>query len=92
MMWGYGYGPNWGMMGDWGYGVYGWVHMIVWLVILVAVVVGVVWLVRSMAAPGGHHLMAPPPRSRGLDVLEERYARGEINRDEYLQKKNDILG
>jgi CRP/FNR family transcriptional regulator, dissimilatory nitrate respiration regulator len=26
-------------------------------------------------------------RSSGLDVLEERYARGEINRDEYLQKK-----
>jgi len=25
-------------------------------------------------------------------VLEERYARGEINREEYLQKKNDILG
>jgi uncharacterized membrane protein len=25
-------------------------------------------------------------------VLEERYARGEINRDEYLQKKRDILG
>jgi putative membrane protein len=29
-------------------------------------------------------------RSPGLDVLEERYARGEINRDEYLEKKRDI--
>jgi uncharacterized membrane protein len=32
------------------------------------------------------------PRPAGLDVLEERYARGEINHDEYLQKKKDIIG
>jgi len=25
-----------------------------------------------------------------LSVLEERYARGEINRDEYLQKREDL--
>jgi putative membrane protein len=31
-------------------------------------------------------------RSPGLDTLEERYARGEINRDEYLQKRRDITG
>ena len=34
----------------------------------------------------------PPKRSAGLEVLEERYARGEIKREEYLQKKKDILG
>lgn len=89
-MWGYGYGPNnWGMMGGWGYG-YGPVHMIVWVVILVVIIACAVWLVRSIAGPGMHHL--PPRRSSGLDVLEERYARGEINRDEYLQKKKDIGG
>ncbi len=82
-----GYGPGYGMMG---YGAYGAVHMIVWAVILVAIIVGIVWLVRSMTAPGGHHM--PPKRSTGLEVLEERYARGEINRDEYLQKKKDIVG
>ncbi|HXW47926.1 MAG TPA: SHOCT domain-containing protein [Xanthobacteraceae bacterium] len=26
-----------------------------------------------------------------LDVLARRYARGEIDRDEYLQKRSDIL-
>lgn len=82
------YGP--GLMGGYGYGYgYGPLHMIVWVVILIAVIVGVVWLVRSLAVPGAHHL---PRRSGGLDVLEERYARGELNRDEYLQKKKDILG
>jgi putative membrane protein len=88
-MW--GYGPHAGWMG-YGYGGYGFglIHMIFWVLILIAIVAGVVWLVRSMA--GGD---APPVgtrRSAGLDVLEERYARGEINRDEYLQKKRDILG
>jgi putative membrane protein len=40
--------------------------------------------------PGMHrHAVA---RSPGLDVLEQRYARGEINRDEYLQKKQDLVG
>ncbi|MGA7974502.1 MAG: SHOCT domain-containing protein [Pseudolabrys sp.] len=82
---GYGYGPQWGVMG--GYGGFG---MIIWIFILIAVVALVVWLVRSPASSGIH----PPAarRSSGLDVLEERYARGEINRDEYLQKKKDIGG
>ena len=89
---GYGYGPGWGMMGNWGYGYgYGPVHMIVWIVIAVAVVAFVMWMMRSACMPGMHrHGM--PRRSTGLDVLEERYARGEINRDEYLQKKKDIEG
>ena len=92
---GYGYGgPGWGMMGGWGgYGGYGFglIHVVVWIVILIAIVALVVWLVRSLTGAGMHHL-PPPRRSSGLDVLEERYARGEINRDEYLQKKKDILG
>jgi putative membrane protein len=83
---GYGYGPHWGMMGGWGYG-WGAAHMIIWVVILIAIIVGIVWLVRSLTANDGRSL---PRRSAGLDVLEERYARGEINRDEYLQKKRDL--
>ncbi len=82
MMW--GYGPNWGMMG-WGYGAFGFFHMIFWIVILGAVIAAVIWFVRT---PGTYRSFLR--RSSGLDVLEERYARGEINREEYLQKKQDI--
>ncbi len=85
---GYGYGPQWGMMG--GYGGYGGFGMIVWIVVLIAIVALVVWLVRAPGAAGLHHLA--PRRSAGLDVLEERYARGDISREEYLQKKKDIGG
>lgn len=85
MGYGYGYGPQWGMMG--GYGGFG---MIIWIVILIAIVLLIAWLVRSQTSSGMHH--SAPRRSSGLDVLEERYARGDINRDEYLQKKKDIGG
>jgi putative membrane protein len=83
-----------GMMGGWGYGGYGGFGgfgMIVWLIILIAIIAGVVWLVRMIVTPGGTPA-ASARRSPALDVLEERYARGEINRDEYLQKKGDMLG
>ena len=87
---GYGYGSPWGMMGGWGgHAAFG---MIMWVVILIAIVAVVVWLVRSVASPSAHHLPPWERRSAGLDILEERYARGEIKRDEYLEKKRDILG
>jgi putative membrane protein len=92
MTMGYGYGPGWGMMGGWGgYGGYGYglLHLVVSSIILIAIVAFVVWLVRSFTGPPMHYV--PPRRSPGLDALEERYARGEINREEYLQKKQDIL-
>jgi putative membrane protein len=63
--------------------------MIVWLLFVIA---GVVWLVRGMTQRAGSARPPAPRHSPGLEVLEERYARGEINRDEYLQKKRDIDG
>ncbi len=79
-----------GMMGGWG--GWGWPFMgIIPLILLALLVAAVVLLVRGVSGTGEAH---PPParRSPALDVLEERYARGEINRDEYLQKKKDIVG
>lgn len=32
------------------------------------------------------------PRSGAIDILSERYARGEIDRDEYLARKADLVG
>ena len=44
--------------------------------------------------PYGWSAGATPTNSRkeALDILEARYARGEIQRDEYLQKKQDLGG
>ena len=86
MMWGYGH--DWGMMDGWGGGAFG---MITWPLVIVALVVGVIWFMRSPSHFGAGRLQ-PPRRSSGLDILEERYARGEINREEFLQKKQEISG
>jgi putative membrane protein len=92
-MWGDGHGwgmmgDGWGMMGGWGGGAF---SMIFWALVLVALVAGVIWFVRSSSSAGAGRSQLPR-RSSGLDILEERYARGEINRDEYLQKKQEISG
>jgi putative membrane protein len=47
----------------------------------------------SMATPPSPPSSAPPVRSsEALSILEQRYARGEIEREEYLQKKQDLGG
>lgn len=86
-MW--GHGSDWGIMGDWDGIWWGSFGMIIWLLILIAVVASIVWLIRSISGGGGREAL-PPRRPAGLDILEERYARGEIDRDEYLQKKQDL--
>ena len=70
-----------------GYGAWGWmavVNGVFWLALL-ALAVALVW----RPAGGPHRTQAP--RASGLDILQERYARGEIQREEYLQKRKDIL-
>ncbi len=83
-MWHYGWDP--GFVGGWGWGIGGPIFQ---LLVIVLVIAAVVWFVRKTTRSGG--ASGREHRSRGLDVLQERYARGEINRDEYLQKKRDML-
>ena len=47
-------------------------------------VVWVIWSIIRWADPGGR------ARSRTADLLDERYARGEVDRDEYLERRADL--
>ncbi len=59
-------------------------------ILLSVFVIGVLWLVYALGAARTENKIGR--RSPGLQALEERYARGEIGRDEYLEKKRDIDG
>jgi putative membrane protein len=73
-----------------------WQHGLFALLIVVAVVIGVVLLTRmwllSRPPTGRPASPAAPPQSPALTELDVRYARGEITREEYLQRRSDLLG
>jgi putative membrane protein len=76
----YGHGMMWGD----GWGMYGLMHILWWL--LAAVVV--VMLVRRSFRrhDSGFHRA-----DRAMDILRERYARGEIDKNEYDARRRDLM-
>lgn len=80
MMWGYDGGYGW----YWGFGML--LHMALYWGVLILLIV---LLARRIFGKRG--VPAPPAADKtALDILKERYARGEIGRDEFDQKKRDI--
>ena len=81
MMWGYGYGPGWMAYGG------GFMMLLFMLLILASIVMLVVAFTRRER----YGDVVDARKSSGLAVLQERYAKGEIQREEYLQKRQDLL-
>jgi putative membrane protein len=54
-----------------------------WLLILALVVAGVWWLATSLRSRFAR-------RDDALDILRERYARGEISREEFQARRKDL--
>lgn len=83
------------------HGAYFWIGAITRLAILVLFVVAIVMLVRYLShryPAGGHfhaHGHVPPatavvPASGAMQILEERFARGEIDVDEFNARKEAL--
>ena len=90
MMYGWG-GMGPGMMGWGGYGFnpLGWIVMLLfWALIIGGIALLAVWLFRS-ATPAA---LGPTAPSRSLEILRERYARGEITREQYEEMRHEIEG
>ncbi len=77
--WGWGMHPSW-MWGAWGLGM-----MLMMLVFWGLVIAGIVLAIRWLAGQGERSRS-----DRALDILRERYARGEINKDEFEAKQRDL--
>ena len=79
-----GYGSLNNMMGGWnGFGVLGWIPMLLFWILLI---LGVVALFRYLGGSGRSGDKGRSP----LDILKERYAKGEIDKKEFEQMKKDI--
>ena len=78
-----------GMMGGgWGMGWFGGIFMIVfWILILVGLVFVIKWLVQATAKEGP----SGQSGSRAMEILKERYARGEIDKAQFEDMKRDLV-
>ena len=83
----YGYGRQ--MM--WGWGWYGMIFGPLFMILMLAVVItAVVLAVRWLGGPWQAPLHHSPPARTAMDILSERFARGEIDQAEYEAKRRLI--
>jgi putative membrane protein len=69
-----------------------------WMIVLcilgflaLLVIGGVVAIVLAVVRPAGNRTSTPPAEpANAFEVLQMRYARGEITRDEYLRMQDDL--
>lgn len=76
------------MDGDWAGGG-SWLWMLAGLLLVIGVIIVVVWLV-TRASRGGQPPTGGSSRPTPDQILGERFARGEITREEFDQAKNAL--
>jgi putative membrane protein len=78
--WGWGMHPMPWMWGAWGFAMM-LMMFVFWGVVIAGIVVAIRWFLRAgeQARP-----------DRALEILRERYARGEIGREEFEARKRDL--
>lgn len=74
-------------------GRYGGVNMaiglgVIWLIIQLVVVIGVIYLIVYLVKNSNR---SANTRSNALEILKERYARGEISEEEFEEKKKKLM-
>lgn len=86
----YGYGPHMDWVAGWNGMMLGPLFMVL---ILAAIIALVVLLVRWLAGPwhGARSMHQMPAGRAPLDILRERFARGEIDKGEFEERRH-VLG
>lgn len=78
------YGP--GVMYGWGGSIFSWLIMLLFVIVVIALLVTVVrWITGT-----GHRQAQPGPAvsKTPMDILKERFARGEIDKAEFEERKH----
>lgn len=78
-----------GMMGPGMMNGMGWGWMIIMMAFWISLIVGAIFLVRwvVLSTNKGHEAKLD---DSALEILKQRYARGEIEKDEFEEKKKDL--
>ncbi len=78
------------MMGGFGYGgmMFGGLLMLAFWVLII---VGVIWLVVTLTR-SGQGVASASSATKPLDTLRERYAKGEITKEQFEEIKRDLGG
>lgn len=78
--WGWSMHPMWGLWEIWGVGMMLFMFLF-WALVIVGIVAAIRWVIRQGRPAGA---------DTALEILRERYARGEINRDEFEARRRDL--
>ena len=73
-----------------GFGLIGPLFMIIFWGLIIWVIVALVRGSRGHSGCCGGHDAEHGSGGKALDILKERYAKGEIKKEEYEQKKKDL--
>lgn len=71
------------------YGGFGWMGMLVCLAIIVLVVLAIVFIVKALFNRSSN-AKSSSVQNRSMDILNERFARGEITKEEYDLIRKDL--
>jgi len=78
--WGYGDGPGPWHMWAWGWG-FGWIFPLLFFFLMIAL------CVIAARSHWGHGMSAHHTSSSALQILSERFAKGEISKEEFEEKR-----
>ncbi|MDF1499696.1 MAG: SHOCT domain-containing protein [Anaerolineales bacterium] len=69
---------------------FGFAGLLVMLVFWGGLILGAVWLVKVIFQSSGRNLSEPVSSGNAREILDQRYARGEITRDQYEKMREDL--